>query len=277
MPVPDLGAWRWTGLIALLTRAMTAASQVKRDDTYTTQKSISKGGAWTDGYDGCKTPSSGSRESNGSLPPNDQCRLMCRSPQGTGNWSCGGEIWNSQWWYFAYGVWKPTLMMSHRGLQDLLRYTTTEAQALTFEILRSAVTTCGKQSQAVPDVTGLTLMTTATEVTGQERHTPYKRPRNEQCRPFKELKHKCDICEQPARVPYRNCNFCGKAPSYHHGRCCPSNPGRRANPRLSDEVMAEGLDRNPLLFSAIHRDDIEDFERHVERIRRRFRNWSDRQ
>ena len=37
---------------------------------------------------------------------------------------------------------------------------------------------------------------------------------------------RCDVCECPARVPYARCIFCGNQPSYHHGRCCPENPGR---------------------------------------------------
>ena len=36
----------------------------------------------------------------------------------------------------------------------------------------------------------------------------------------------CCICGRFARVPFAECNYCGDAPSYHHGRCCPWKPPR---------------------------------------------------
>ena len=38
----------------------------------------------------------------------------------------------------------------------------------------------------------------------------------------------CDICREYATLPYHSCRFCGDAPSWHHGSCCPShgNPPR---------------------------------------------------
>ena len=40
----------------------------------------------------------------------------------------------------------------------------------------------------------------------------------------------CEVCLTYARVPYRFCSFCGAKPSYHHGRCCWSNPDWRLLP-----------------------------------------------
>ena len=34
----------------------------------------------------------------------------------------------------------------------------------------------------------------------------------------------CRICGGYARVPFQRCWYCGDAPSYHHGRCCPAKP-----------------------------------------------------
>ena len=43
----------------------------------------------------------------------------------------------------------------------------------------------------------------------------------------------CRICGDYARVPFARCNFCGDAPSFHHGRCCPMKP-RRPGPYASE-------------------------------------------
>ena len=32
----------------------------------------------------------------------------------------------------------------------------------------------------------------------------------------------CALCGDYARVPFRRCTFCGAAPAWHHGRCCPA-------------------------------------------------------
>ena len=37
-----------------------------------------------------------------------------------------------------------------------------------------------------------------------------------------ERRDACDVCHEFARVPFASCWFCSDAPSYHHGRCCPS-------------------------------------------------------
>ena len=34
----------------------------------------------------------------------------------------------------------------------------------------------------------------------------------------------CEVCLTFARVPYRDCSFCGARPSHHHGRCCEKAP-----------------------------------------------------
>ena len=39
----------------------------------------------------------------------------------------------------------------------------------------------------------------------------------------------CEICGkchrgEPQPFEFRNCNYCGQRPAYHHGRCCPCNP-----------------------------------------------------
>jgi hypothetical protein len=33
----------------------------------------------------------------------------------------------------------------------------------------------------------------------------------------------CDVCRDFAMLPYSSCRFCGDAPSWHHGSCCPSH------------------------------------------------------
>ena len=39
--------------------------------------------------------------------------------------------------------------------------------------------------------------------------------------------HRCEYCGTHMKGgPYRGCSFCGARPSWHHGRCCPSQPGR---------------------------------------------------
>ena len=35
---------------------------------------------------------------------------------------------------------------------------------------------------------------------------------------------RCDVCGEPAAVPYPACWFCKINPCYHHGRCCPYRP-----------------------------------------------------
>ena len=35
---------------------------------------------------------------------------------------------------------------------------------------------------------------------------------------------RCSICHGWAGVPFGDCWFCGQAPSWHHGRCCPDRP-----------------------------------------------------
>ena len=44
---------------------------------------------------------------------------------------------------------------------------------------------------------------------------------------------RCDICGYSANTPDKYCAFCRQAPCWHHGRCCPWNPGRPARPSRS--------------------------------------------
>ena len=34
----------------------------------------------------------------------------------------------------------------------------------------------------------------------------------------------CDVCGEPAALPYETCWFCKANPCYHHGRCCSNRP-----------------------------------------------------
>ena len=135
----DFKTRQWTGTVTLTIQAMTAAFRPKPDDTYKTPKNTSKEGAWTGGYEGYRTPSSGSHASSGSQPLDDQFKTPPPSRRGIGNWSCAGAIWNSQWWSFAYGVWNPTLTTLLHGLQGLPLCTTMDARPLTLEKLKGKV------------------------------------------------------------------------------------------------------------------------------------------
>ena len=35
---------------------------------------------------------------------------------------------------------------------------------------------------------------------------------------------RCEICDAFSSVPHALCWYCGAAPSWHHGRCCPAKP-----------------------------------------------------
>ena len=79
--------------------------------------------------------------------------------------------------------------------------------------------TCSRQP--VPNVSGH-VTTRAENMEGARRQYP--------------TQALCEVCEEPARVPYRWCDFCqNKVPwtIWHHGRCCPNNPDNQS--RLETE------------------------------------------
>ena len=48
----------------------------------------------------------------------------------------------------------------------------------------------------------------------------------------------CEVCQGPAKTPFKECWCCGDSPSFHHGRCCPQSQGAPFQPsRLSRSLV----------------------------------------
>ena len=53
---------------------------------------------------------------------------------------------------------------------------------------------------------------------------------------FSKINKQCEFCHTWANVPYQQCNYCGKRPSWHHGNCCPNKDTEGPPPRPYAEL-----------------------------------------